>query len=146
MASTIIKPIGEDIAAIAGALASNPKEYWTDPGFASVDSLPAVIVGVPSGSRKDPDEAEDHISQYDWNLEYPVVILCDLAVADDAQQQIVEILEEFIEAIDAGQASFDSGLVQEAVVSKWDEPELIQNEKRALITLACTVSVLAFVS
>lgn len=144
MASTIIAPIGEDIQALAAGITAAPKAYWTDPGFAGLDALPAVVVGVPSGRRKQPDESEDHISQTDWNLEYPVVIVCDLAVATDAQTQALEILEDFIEAVDDGQATFTSGLVQEAVVSEWAEPEVVDTGKRALLTIDCTVSVLAF--
>lgn len=144
MASTIIAPIGQTIKAIAASIAAAPKTYWTDPGFEGLDSLPAVIVGVPSGSRRQPDEAEDHISQTDWHLEYPVSIVCDLAVASDAQTQIVEILESFVEAIDDNQASFTSGLVLDAVVSGWLDPEVVVEPKRALLTLDCTVSVFAF--
>ena len=146
MASTIITPIAEDIETLAGAIAAAPKTYYPDPGFEGIDALPAIVVGVPKGRRKQPDEAEDHISQYDWHLEYPVYIVCDLAVAETAQTQVVELLEAFIEALDAGQDSFESGLVLEAVVSEWEEPEIVASPKRALLTQSCTVAVLAFVS
>jgi hypothetical protein len=144
MASTILAPIGQSIQSVAGGIASAPKTYWTDPGFDGIDSLPAIVVGIPSGRRRDPDEADSELSHYDWHLRYPVEIVCDLSEAVTSQDQIVQITEQLIHAIDTHQSSFTSGLVLEAVLSEWSEPQVNGNPKRPLLTVSCTVEVWAF--
>lgn len=139
--SGAIETIGESLRDLLVPCAE--RVYFGDPGLEGLDALPAIVVGVPSGERREVDAAEDHIGQKDWHLEYPFTVLCDLGKAADSQMFVVAALQSMIDTIDDGLGDLD-GSVLDAVVSQWDQPDVISTQPRALLTISGTIQVLAF--
>lgn len=139
----VIQNIGASLKELLKDIDAAPAVYFGDPGFEGIDSLPAVVIGVPAGTRRAPDEAEDHLGQIDWNLDYPVAIICDLGIAAESQETAMTILEQSIQALEDNHDDLHSSVL-DAVLASWENPEVIAAPKRPLLTLAGTIQVLAF--
>jgi len=93
---------------------------------------------------------EDHVSQVDWVLEFPVNFVFDLSEAVLAQTQAVDTMEAFIKAIDAdttlGRADdVDGGVIQGAKVISADQLIELVDEARSTLVFPCRVQVQQFV-
>lgn len=148
MSSDILDPIADYLAAtvipsIATSDGTTVKAHKWSPGGAGLDSRPAAVVSIPSVERTPVDEAEDHISQRDWNLDYEVVLYFD-ATTDPAysQAQAVEVVELFIRAIDDDEDL--GGNCQEAKVTRAEPANVVDDQSQAMFAYVCRVGVLKF--
>jgi hypothetical protein len=147
MASTIIEPVADAIAALIDDITLtggiSMKGYTWEPR--EFDRIPAGAVGVPEVRRTGLDEPEDQLSTVDWFMDFPVGLYFDLDEARKSQRQVVEGLEAFIAAIDDSPhlglgGNFCDCKVTAAV------PFTEEQRKRTLIGHLCTVSVQRWVA
>ena len=103
---------------------------------------PAGTVGVPAISRTKPDEAESQLGSVDWELDYTVSLYFDLASVAQAQQSMVDAVDDFIDAIDADPSL--GGTVLEASVTE-AIPFVEKDRRRPLVGYEVTVSVVRLV-
>jgi hypothetical protein len=115
---------------------------WAPAG--DLDELPAAVVYLPRIERTTPDTPEDHISQDDWHLDYPVHFHFDASDRRFTQPQIADVIEAFIKAVDAGVPFSLDGMVQDAKVVAVDEPTQASLNDRPIWRVDCRVAVLAF--
>jgi hypothetical protein len=102
------------------------------------DHIPAVVVEPPDGTRRDIDEGESQLSTTDWLLDYTVRLYVDFDEFVRASEQMTELLEAFVQAIDSdpslGRDELDCKLVS------W-EKFVRDTPKRRLAGYVCTVRV-----
>lgn len=104
---------------------------------------PAVSVGTPSLRRRGPDEAESQLSTFDYWIDYPCSLYCDLSKALESQQEMVNGLVAIVAAVDADPSL--GGTVLDAVVSEAD-PFVEQDRNRPLVGYQFTVSTLSLIT
>ena len=141
MSSTILKPLAQSLVDLAdGITLTNGVEVtgylWERKDFAS---LPAVAVEPPDGRRRGIDEGESQLGSDDWFPEYHVSLYVDLDDAVVAQEQMLELLEAYIAAVDADPSLGDAEVL-DAKVTRW-EKFTRTTAKRTLAGYDVTVSV-----
>jgi hypothetical protein len=141
MASTILDPIADGLVAVIGTISPTVKaKKWL---IRDTDARPAAVIELPTVSRTEPDAAEDHLSQYDWRSEWPVSFYFDFTDATFGQAQALEVIEQFIAAVDADPDL--GGTVQEAKAISAGPPEIEEGAARPMLVYPVRVSVLDFV-
>lgn len=141
MASTIIDPLADALAALAGGITVNGtalKGVW--PPRLGVPDVPCVEIEIPTVRRSDVEEAESQLGADDWTLDFTATIHFDMREAVTAQQRIVEALEAWIAAVDADRSLGIASVLDASVVSA--EPLYdLTDEQRPLIGYVTTVRV-----
>lgn len=143
MASTILDPVADAIKVLIADLAVTPtmKAYKWAPGMTGLDAVPAGVVDLPRVRRTGVDQAEDHLGQDDWSMEFPVVLYFDLSEAFESQARAAEVVEAFIKAVDANPTL--TSTVQEAKVID-SEPFTVTDHPMAELGYRCRVETLKF--
>jgi hypothetical protein len=108
-----------------------------------LDHLPAAVIEMPTVTRTQLDAPEDHLGQKDWRPTFPVVFYFDLSEAQSSQDRAVDLVEEFVLAIDEDPSL--GGLCQEAKAVEVLPPEILEGEARPEIRWAVQVEVLKFI-
>lgn len=145
MASTILEPIADALAVIVEALPSitgDPirADRWVQ---VPMSRPPCAVIELPKIGRTRPEEAESQLGARDWDLEYPVNFHFALRVADETQRRLAQVIEEFINAVDADPGL--GGLVLEAKVTDADIVYDETDSANPLIVYETTVAVLKLV-
>ena len=146
--STVIEPTAALIAALAETVSvtmssgtRNLKGYVWDP--ASLDEVPACVVGPPDVRERDLEESESQLGAVDWFMDFPVSLYFDLDEAGKAQGQMVEALEAFKKAIIADPSLGVASILETKVTGS--ERSFWPDRARPLCGYYCTVSVFRIV-
>lgn len=144
MTSTVTDPIAEALKTIIEGItiAGKPVKTYKWPPQ-DLDRRPAAVIELPEIRRTEPDTAEDHLAENDWNYVLPVMFYFDLEDVAFSHAAAVETIESFIKAVDADQDL--SGNCQEAKVMA-DRAEYFEGEAKPLIRWPTRVLVLKFVT
>lgn len=148
MSSTTVEPTANLIAAVLAALAVDPvvKAYTWQTGMSGIGALPAAIVDAPTIERTEVEQAESQLGSNDWTMTFPVYIFVDLKVAKTAASRIVEIVEAFVKAIDAGGLTVSDPSIIEAKVVSSTPLDAEDQQARPLLAYDCRVEVLKLVA
>jgi len=139
------QPVADAIASVLAGLAP---ELWTpaDAGTCKwsprdLDSVPAVVVEVPTIRRPEPDEQDlIGLGSNGWVLEFPVTFYFDLSEASYAQTEAVAYVDAAILAIDANRGLGIPTVIDTAMVAA--EPTVVEDRARPLMAYECQVHVL----
>ena len=139
MASTIIAPVAQALQTkIAGlGLATTVAGHLWAP--AMLPTRPCGVVELPTLGRTDPLEAESEIGRDDWEMEFPVVFYFDLTEPIATQTLAVEVVEAFIQAVDADPSLGIVSIADDASVVSVGPPEVIDDQANALIRYPAVV-------
>ena len=159
MASTWITPIGQALADVASGIAGLT-DGVTVKGILwaprDTDVRPAAVVEMPSIDRVAADEGESQIGTRDARLRFPVAFYFDLSEdVTYSQAQATEVVEAFVDAIDASVESgplspqqLSGGVIVVDAKTSVDPPEIFPPEAssgRPVIRYVCRAEVLAFI-
>jgi len=138
MASTVVKPIAQNIASLITGLAVTPSMVGVVWGPRELPQIPCGVVRPPTIGRTEPKGEESQLGSDDWDLSYPVTLYFEFDEASKSQDQAVEIVEAFIKAVDANPDLDTNGIADEAsVVSA--EPVIVDDQTRALFAYDCRI-------
>lgn len=148
MTSTIIEPTADLIATTIAALAVTPavKAYTWQTGLSGLGQLPAAIVDAPVVERTEVEQPESQLGAFDWTMTFPVYVFVELKVAKSAASTLVEIVEAFIQAIDAGALTAADPSIVEAKVVSSTMLDAEDQQARPLLAYDCRVEVLKLVA
>jgi hypothetical protein len=140
MASTVVQPIADSIAAIIDALTFDPpvKAYATPPPMLEGHG-PFAVVEFPTLHRRQLNDGETEIGSNDWFPTYPVVLYVDLKVARRDSERVIALVEQFVLAIDAN-PGLNNDTVDDSVVTTSD-PFIYVENKRPFLAYECEVQV-----
>jgi hypothetical protein len=139
MASTIIQPVADKLATMLTALGLGVNTWARlalRPGTAGM-----AEIEIPDVTRTAPEQAESQLGADDWDLEYLVTIWVPLTDGISSQRRLVEVLEDWIAAIDADVTL--GGLVLEAKVTS--ARRQYQTEPTQLVGYETTLAALKLV-
>jgi hypothetical protein len=139
MASTIIQPVADHMATMLRALGLGVNTWASE--ALTMGRAGAAEIEIPDVARTGVEEAESQLGADDWDLEFPVSIWVNLTETGTSQQRLVQMLEQWISAVDAD-VTF-GGLVLEAKVTRAQRQ--YQLARRPLVGYETTVSVLKLV-
>jgi len=149
VASTVITPVGDALAALLQTITFTPTlhVHWdtaNDTRWAPsrLRDVPAVTIDIPTVRRTALDEGERELGSDDWLLTFPVSLYVDLKVAGRDQQRAVELLEAVIAAIDANRTLGIPTIDDTKLVA--GEPSLTSfssDQARPLVEYECEVQV-----
>lgn len=149
--STILDTIAQAIADVASttvtftASGSSHTSTITAYRWAPKDlDLPCAVVEMPTIARVAPEAAESQLGSDDWLIEFPVVFYFELDDPVFAQEQAVNTVEAFIQAIDAD-GNLGMATVIDTKVIESGPPELIVDQQRAQIAYPTRVQLLKLV-
>lgn len=124
MPSTIITPVADALEAKAEALTDVTAYKWV---LRDTDVRPAAVVELPEVARIAPQEAESQLGSNDWDSTWTVAFYVDFDPNSGyGQEQIVEIVEAWVSAIDADRTL--AGVCEEAKVVHLGPPDYVHNE------------------
>lgn len=143
-----IKTTIVNIAGLSGSVTM--KGFKWPPKAGDVDRLPAAVVYVPRVTRTEvgPDVPEDHLGFRDFHLDFPVHLYFAADNVEFASAQVVEVVEAFINAIDASMDPTKAlnGLCDDVKVTEVDEPtESTTPSNRTIWEVRSRVQVVVFV-
>lgn len=101
---------------------------------------PAAVVDLPSVRRRELLEAEGQFGSNEWLIDVPVTLYFDLRVAENSQALAVDVLEQWIQLVDAN-AGLGLGDVIETKVTE-AEPAFVLDQNRTLASYETTVECL----
>ena len=99
MASTTIDQVAVQLVAKIDGLTQTVKGFkWQQ---SDLDTVPAGVVGIPDIRRQSPNDREPQMNSWGWYLDFPLRFYVDLDEPNRAANEIMDIVEAFIKAIDA---------------------------------------------
>lgn len=155
MASTVIDPIAAGIKTVAAAVTATGsvtvKAFKWAPNAGDTDRLPAAVVYTPRLQRTavGPDIPETQLGTRDLLLDFPVHFYFDADDREFAAAQIAEVIEGFINAIDAS-LHVGNGLnlteAEDAKVTEADEPIVTERNNRTIWEVRTRVQIIAYIA
>jgi len=146
MASEVIQPIAEALAALADDLGMEGV-VW--PRGDLPNKGPWAVVGLPIVRRTAPEEREETgLGSNAWELSYTVTLLTDLGRPKASHELVADRLEAWVAAVDADRGLLTVAGTVVVIDSSVTESEPIQvlGVNRQLIGYETTVEILAAVA
>lgn len=139
MASTIIQPVADHLATVLTGLGLGVNTWAAE--ALTMGPAGAAEIEIPDIARTGIEEPESQLGADDWDLTFLVSIWVNMTETGVSQQRLVELVEQWIAAIDTDITL--GGLVLEAKVTKAERQ--YQLARRPLVGYETTVAVLKLV-